>query len=128
LNTSPARAVVGDILVRLGYRPSSVERFGGFHGFAGFKVYLDDGQQLIVKVINRDLWASVLPVQLYRAREVPRVGRTGPFRSLRSAVEHEALCALKAHSDGVPCARLAVIADYPPNAMMMGSTPNRASR
>ena len=120
LNTSPRAAVVGDILVRLGYRPSSVERFGGFHGFAGFKVYLDDGQQLIVKVINRDLWASVLPVQLYRAARFRDVGQDRPFRSLRSAVEHEALCALKAHSDGVPCARLAVIADYPPNAMMMG--------
>ncbi|HEY4608751.1 MAG TPA: hypothetical protein VIH06_06090, partial [Ilumatobacteraceae bacterium] len=53
LNTSPRAAVVGDILVRLGYKPSSVERFGGFHGFAGFRIFLDDGQQLIAKVINR---------------------------------------------------------------------------
>jgi undecaprenyl-diphosphatase len=111
--------VVGEILVRLGYKPSSVERFGGFHGFAGFRVCLDDGQQLIVKVVNRDLWAALLPVQLYRAARFRDVGQDRPFRSLRSAVEHEALCALKAHSDGVPCARLAVIAEYPPNAMMM---------
>ncbi|HZX54392.1 MAG TPA: hypothetical protein VFE86_06910, partial [Ilumatobacteraceae bacterium] len=119
LNTSPRAAVVGEILVRLGYTPSSVERFGGFHGFAGFRVFLDDGQQLIVKVINRDLWAALLPVQLYRAARFRDVGQDRPFRSLRSAVEHKALCALKAHSDGVPCVRLAVIAEYPPNAMMM---------
>jgi undecaprenyl-diphosphatase len=111
--------VVGDILERLGYRVASVERFGGFHGFAGFKVFLDSGQQLIVKVISHDLWASLLPVQAYRAARFRDVGQDRPFRSLRSAVEHEALCALKAHSDGVPCARLAVIAEFPPNAMMM---------
>lgn len=118
-NTSPRAAVVGEILQRLGYRLSSVERFGGFRGFAGFKVFLDDGQQLIVKVISRDLWAAILPVQLYRAARFRDIGQDRPFRSLRSAVEHEALCALKAHSDGVPCARLAVVAEFPPNAMMM---------
>ncbi|MEP7202987.1 MAG: lysylphosphatidylglycerol synthase transmembrane domain-containing protein [Ilumatobacteraceae bacterium] len=119
-NTSPRAVTVGEILERLGYKVSSVERFGGFHGFAGFRVYLDDGQQLIMKVINRDLWAAILPVQMYRAARFRDIGEDRPFRSLRSAVEHEALCALKAHSDGVPTARLAVIAEFPPNAMMMG--------
>jgi undecaprenyl-diphosphatase len=118
-NTSPRAAVVGEILERLGYKLSSVERFGGFRGFAGFKVFLDDGQQLIVKVISRDLWAALLPVQMYRAARFRDIGQDRPFRSLRSAVEHEALCALKAHSDGVPCARLVVVAEFPPNAMMM---------
>jgi undecaprenyl-diphosphatase len=118
-NTSPRAVVVGEILERLGYQVSSVERFGGFIGFAGFKVFLDDGQQLIVKVISRDLWAGLLPVQMYRAARFRDVGQDRPFRSLRSAVEHEALCALKAHSDGVPTARLAVVAEFPPSAMMM---------
>ena len=118
-NTRPRAAAVGEILERLGYKVSSVERFGGFRGFAGFKVYMDDGQQLIVKVISRDLWAALLPVQIYRAARFRDVGQDRPFRSLRSAVEHEALCALKAHSDGVPAARLAVVAEFPPNAMMM---------
>jgi glycosyltransferase 2 family protein len=118
-NTTPRAAVVGDILQRLGYRVSSVERFGGFRGFVGFRVDTDDGQQLIVKVISRDLWASLLPVQMYRAARFRDVGQDRPFRSLRSAVEHEALCALKAHSDGVSTARLAVVAEFPPNAMMM---------
>ncbi len=118
-NTSPRAVAVGEILERLGYRVCSVERFGGFHGFAGFKVYMDDGQQLIVKVINRDLWTALLPLQTYRAARFRDVGQDRLFRSLRSAVEHEALCALKAHSDGVPTARLAVVAEFPPNAMMM---------
>lgn len=118
-NAHPRAAVVGQILERLGYKLSSVERFGGFHGFAGFRVCLDDGQQLIVKVISHDLRAGLLPVQLYRAARFRDVGQDRPFRSLRSAVEHEALCALKAHSDGVPCARLVVVAEFPPNAMMM---------
>lgn len=119
LNTRPRAAAVGETLQRLGYDVSAVERFGGFHGFAGFKVYIDDGLQLIVKVISRDLWAGVLPVQLYRAARFRDFGQDRPFRSLRSAVEHEALCALKAHSDGVPTARLVVVAEFPPNAMMM---------
>ena len=118
-NTSPRAAEVGEILERLGYTVSAVERFGGFRGFVGFRVDIDDGQQLIVKVISRDLWASLLPVQMYRAARFRDVGQDRPFRSLRSAVEHEALCALKAHSDGVPTARLAVVAEFPPNAMMM---------
>ncbi|MEA3184827.1 MAG: hypothetical protein QOJ74_1304, partial [Ilumatobacteraceae bacterium] len=118
-STSPRAVAVGEILGRLGYKVSSVERFGGFHGFAGFRVYIDDGRQLIVKVISRDLRAGLLPVQMYRAARFRDVGQDRPFRSLLSAVEHEALCALKAHSDGVPTARLAVIAEFPPNAMIM---------
>ncbi len=118
-NTRPRAVVVGQILERLGYKVSSVERFGGFRGFAGFRVYIDNGQQLIVKVTSRDLWAALLPVHMYRAARFREVGQDRPFRSLRSVVEHEALCALKAHSDGVPTGRLAVVAEFPPNAMMM---------
>ena len=118
-NTRPRAAAVGEILEHLGYKVSSVERFGGFRGFAGFRVHIDNGQQLIVKVVSRDLWASLLPVQMYRAARFREVGQDRPFRSLRSAVEHEALCALKAHSDGVPTGRLAAVAEFPPNAMMM---------
>ncbi len=118
-NISPRAAAVGEILERLGYKLSSVERFGGFRGFAGFRVYVEDGQQLIVKVISRDLWTALLPVQMYRAARFRDVGQDRLFRSLRSSAEHEALCALKAHSDGVPTARLAVVAEFPPNAMMM---------
>jgi uncharacterized protein (TIRG00374 family) len=118
-NTSPRAADVGNILGGLGHQVSSVERFGGFHGFVGFMVRLADGQQLFVKIVGRDSWATLLPVRLYRAARFRDVGQDKPFRSLRSGVEHEALCALKAHSDGVPTARLVAIAEFPPDAMMM---------
>jgi undecaprenyl-diphosphatase len=118
-NTRPRARVVGEILHRLGYAPSAVERFGGFHGFAGFRVWLHDGRQLFVKIVSRDSFAALLPVRLYRAVRFRDVGEDRPFRSLRSAVEHEALCSLKAHSDGVPTARLAVVTEFPPDSMLM---------
>jgi undecaprenyl-diphosphatase len=129
-NTRPRAAVVGQILQHLGHRLSSVERFGGFHGFDGFRVGLDDGRQLFVKIISRDSWAALLPVRLYRTVRFRDVGQEQPFRSLRSGVEHEALCALKAHSDGVPTARLAVVSEFPPAAMMVAfdSRPFRSLR
>jgi uncharacterized membrane protein YbhN (UPF0104 family)/tRNA A-37 threonylcarbamoyl transferase component Bud32 len=118
-NTQPRAVVVGEILRRLGYPPRAVERFGGFRGFAGFRVYMHDGGQLFVKIVSRDSWTALLPVRLYRAARFRDVGEDRPFRSLRSAVEHEALCALKAHSDGVPTARLAVVTEFLPDAMLM---------
>ncbi len=118
-NVRPRALDVGTILGRLGYPVSSVEQFGGFRGFAGFRVFLDDGRQLFVKIVSRDSWAALLPVRLYRAARFRDVGQDRPFQSLRSIVEHEALCALKAHSDGVPTARLAVVSEFPLDAMMM---------
>lgn len=118
-NTRPHALAVGEILERFGYRLSSVERFGGFRGFAGFHVGLDDGKKLFVKIVSRDSWTALLPVRVYRAARFRDVGQDRPFQSLRTVVEHEALCALKAHSDGVPTARLAVIAEFPPDSMMM---------
>jgi len=118
-NTRPRAASVGRILDDLGHRVTSVERFGGFHGFTGFRVELDDGDQLFVKIVSRDSWAALLPVRLYRTIRFRDVGQDLPFRSLRSLVEHEALCALKAHSDGVPTARLAVVSEFPPASMMV---------
>ncbi len=118
-NTIPRAQVVGEILQRLEYAPAAVERFGGFRGFAGFRVWLHDGRQMFVKIVSRDSFASLLPVRLYRAVRFRDVGEDRPFRSLRSAVEHEALCSLKAHADGVPTARLAVVTDFPPDAMLM---------
>ena len=119
-NRRPRSVDVGRTLEGLGYEVATIERFGGFHGSFGFMVGLRGGARLFVKVIGRDSLAEVLPVRLYRAARFRDVGPDNPFRSLRSLVEHEALCALKAHSDGVPTARLEVIAEVPPGEMMMG--------
>ncbi|MFZ4720971.1 MAG: lysylphosphatidylglycerol synthase domain-containing protein, partial [Ilumatobacteraceae bacterium] len=118
-NTAPRAVIVGHLLRELGHVPTAVERFGGFRGFAGFRVWLADGRQLFVKIVSRDSWAELLPVRLYRAARFRDVDLAAPFRSLRSAVEHEALCSLKAHSDGVPTARLVEVAEFPPDAMLM---------
>ena len=50
-------------------------QFGGFRGFAGFRVFLDDGRQLFVKIVSRDSWAALLPVRLYRAARFRDVGQ-----------------------------------------------------
>ncbi len=118
-NTRPRAAPVGEVLQRLGYELASVERADGSRGFAGFRVLLTDGQRLFVKIVSRDSWAALLPVRMYRVVRFREVGPDRPFRSLRSIVEHEALCALKAHSDGVPTARLAAVTEFPPDAMLM---------
>ncbi|MCU1391768.1 MAG: hypothetical protein JWM34_196, partial [Ilumatobacteraceae bacterium] len=118
-NTRPRAATVARILAGLGYTSTSVEPFVGFRGYAGFRAHLDDGTGLFVKIVSRDSWTSLLPVRLYRAARFRDTGQDRPFRSLRSAVEHEALCALKAQADGIPTARLVALAEFPPDAMMM---------
>ena len=64
-------------------------------------------------------WAALLPVRLYRAARFRDPGQDRPFRSLRWIVEHEALCALKAHVDGVATPRLATVSEFPPDSMLM---------
>ena len=118
-NTKPRAANVGRILTDLGYRITAVERYRGFRGFTGFRVRHADGTLFYVKIVGRDSWATLLPVRLYHAARFREGPEDGPFRSVRASVEHEALCALKAHSDGVPTPRLAVVAEFPPNAMLM---------
>lgn len=118
-STRPRARTVGTILERLGYDIAAVERAGRFRGFIGFWVELADGAQLFVKVVGRDAWAVLLPVRLYRLARFRDVGQERPFRSLRSIVEHEALSSLKAHADGVPTPRLTVVAEFPPDAMLM---------
>ena len=119
-NNLPRAQAVGEILSGLGYMPASVERYGGFRGFTGFRVEtIADGNQLFVKIVSRDSWTTLLPVRIYRAARFRDGGHDRPFRSLRSAVEHEALCALKVFADGISTVRLAVVAEFPPDAMMM---------
>lgn len=71
-----------------------------------------------MKVIGRDSWITLLPSRLYRAVPFREGGDVSPFRSLRATVEHEALCALKAHADHVPTPRLRAITELRPGAML----------
>lgn len=118
-NVRARGAAVGQVLARLGCRVVAVERFAGFAGDDGFRVALEGGRELFVKVRSRDRWAALFPVRAYRAARYRDLGEGGPFRSLRTTVEHEALCALKARSDGVPTPRLVALADVPPRSMLL---------
>jgi uncharacterized membrane protein YbhN (UPF0104 family)/tRNA A-37 threonylcarbamoyl transferase component Bud32 len=118
-NTRPHPIALGEALVGLGYQVETVERFAGLPGFGGFVVELRDHRRLFVKITSRDSWAALLPVRVYRAARFRDVGSDRPFQSLRSVVEHEALCALKARSDGVPTPRLEVLAELPPDSMIV---------
>ena len=62
-----------------------------------------------VKVVGRDSWATLLPVRLYQAVRFRDGPADGPVRSVRSSVEHEAMCALMAFGAGVSTPRLAVL-------------------
>jgi glycosyltransferase 2 family protein len=73
----------------------------------------------LVKVVSRESWAVLFPGRIYRSLRFRELGEERPFASLRHRVEHEALCALKAHSDGVPTPRLAVVTHFPHDAMLL---------
>ena len=118
-NAKPRAATVGAILETLGYPLTHVERFGAFRGYTGFRVLRADGGTFYVKVVGRDSWATLLPVRLYQAARFRDGPADGPFRSVRSSVEHEAMCALMAFGAGVSTPRLAVVTEYPPSAMLM---------
>ncbi len=125
-NTTARAATVGAALERLGYPMASVERLNAFGGYTGFRATRQDGGRFYVKVVSRHTLATLLPVRFYRAVRFREGPEDGPFRSLRSSVEHEAMCALKAHSDGVPTPRLAVVSEFPPDAMLLAFDSPRA--
>jgi glycosyltransferase 2 family protein len=117
---------VGDAMVRMGYDITSVSRQGGVRAFEGFRVERADGGVFYVKIISRESWLTMLPVRLYKAARFREAGEQGPFRSLRSSVEHESLSALKVYSDGVPTPRLEVVTEFRPGAMLMAFDAPRA--
>jgi len=118
-NTRPNPTSVGDRLAEFGYSFCTVTAGTALPGFTSFRATTKDGRLLYVKVISRETWATFLPVRIYRTLRFREVGDDRPFAHLRNKVEHEALCALKARSDGVSTVRLAVVTDLPPDAMLM---------
>ena len=120
-NQRPRAAEVANVLTRFGYRISSIEvtQEATFRGIATFRANCVNGTLLFVKVVNRESWAAGLPARLYRSIRFREVGDDRPFLAVRRRVEHEALCALKAYSDGVPTPRLTVVGDFPGDAMLL---------
>jgi glycosyltransferase 2 family protein len=120
-NQRPRAAQVAAVLNRFGYNIVSIEvtMEASFRGIATFRARCRDKGLLFVKVMNRESWAAGLPSRLYRYLRFREVGDERPFVAVRHRIEHEALCALKAFSDGVPTPRLTVVSEFPDDAMLL---------
>ncbi len=129
-NHRPRADDVAAVLNRFGYSDMLVTATGspGFRGISTFAASSSTGRTLCIKVVNRESWAALLPGRIYRSLRFRELGEERPFVSLRHRVEHEALCALKAHSDGVPTPRLAIVTKVGHDAMLLAfDTPHLRS-
>jgi glycosyltransferase 2 family protein len=118
------RAKIGDVVAVLARFGHNIERVDvdaspGFQGVATFMAHTTTGESLFVKVVSRESWVARLPGRIYRSVRFRDLGAERPFASLGHRVDHEALCALKAHADGVPTPRLVVVTPFPHDAMML---------
>jgi glycosyltransferase 2 family protein len=78
-----------------------------------------DGSRLFVKVLGQEERSADLLYRAYRFLRLRDVGDERPFTSTRREVEHEALVALKAASDGVRTPPLLAVADVGPDACLL---------
>ena len=77
--------------------PAAVDARGSTPWFAT----TTDGSPLFVKALGRDERDADLLFRIYRFLRLKNVGDQRPFSTLRRAVEHEALVALKARDSGI---------------------------
>jgi glycosyltransferase 2 family protein len=120
-NNRPNVESVSRVLNEFGYELLGVHPIAepDFRGLATFAADLRSGGRLFVKVQGREYDAALLPQRIYRTLRFRELGDNRPFVSVRHRVEHEALCALKAHDDGVPTLRLRVVSQFPNDAMLI---------
>lgn len=76
-----------------------------------------NGDRLFIKVLSPEERAADVLFRGVRMLRLKGVGDERPFSSLKRAVEHEAVGALKAASDGVRTPRLEAVAAIEPNSM-----------
>lgn len=120
-NNRPNVESVSQVLTEFGYELLAVHPITepDFRGLATFSADLKTGGRMFVKVQGREYDAALLPLRIYRTLRFRELGDNRPFVSVRHRVEHEALCALKAHDDGVPALRLRVVSPFPNDAMLI---------
>jgi uncharacterized membrane protein YbhN (UPF0104 family) len=116
----PSARDVADALGRCGLpvarlAPAAVDARGSTPWFAT----TTDGGHLFVKALGRDERDADLLFRTYRYLRLKNVGDQRPFSSLRRAVEHEALVALKARDSGVRTPRLRNVATVGPDGMLL---------
>ncbi len=95
--------------------PAAVDARGSTPWFAT----TTDGSPLFVKALGRDERDADLLFRIYRFFRLKNVGDQRPFSSLRRAVEHEALVALKARDSGVRTPRVRNVATVGPDGMLL---------
>ena len=78
-----------------------------------------DGKRLFIKVLSPEERAGDILFRVFRMFRLKGVGDERPFSSLKRAVEHEAVVALKARADGVKTPLLEAVVDVPPNSMLL---------
>ena len=95
--------------------PAAVDARGSTPWFAT----TTDGSPLFVKALGRDERDADLLFRIYRFFRLKNVGDQRPFSSLRRAVEHEALVALKARDSGIRTPRVRNVATVGPDGMLL---------
>ncbi|MGI9667474.1 MAG: hypothetical protein ACR2N2_10275, partial [Acidimicrobiia bacterium] len=78
-----------------------------------------EGERLFIKVLTPEERAADNMFRVVRMARLKGVGDERPFSSLKRAVEHEAVVALKATADGVHTPKLEALADIPPNSVVL---------
>jgi undecaprenyl-diphosphatase len=78
----------------------------------------EDGSRLFIKVMGPEERAADAMYRFYRTARL-RGGERRTFATVRRAVEHEAVVALQARSDGVRTARLTGIAEVGPSSLLL---------
>ncbi len=119
-NRHPRGRDVADALQRAGVKLRRLELVG--EGVRGATVYVattPDGDRRFVKVFSSDQRDADLVLQAYRWIRIRDAGDERPFSSLRRAVEHEALIALKATADGIATAPLVAVSEVDPEGMLL---------
>ncbi len=117
----PSADDVAAVVTRCGYDVSSVEvaNSANYRSVEAFTAHLRSGESFFVRVVGRESWVAQLPVRIYRSLRFRDLGDDNPFVAVKYRVEHEALCSLKAHSDGVPTPRLMIVAQFPNDSMLL---------
>ncbi|HEY7282645.1 MAG TPA: lysylphosphatidylglycerol synthase transmembrane domain-containing protein [Actinomycetota bacterium] len=119
-NRRPTGAAIAAAMARTGtpvreLHPAGVDARGSTPYFA----VGTDGSPLFVKVLGQDERSADLLYRAYRFARLRDVGDERPFQSTRREVEHEALIALKAASDGIHTPILLAVADVDSDASLL---------
>ena len=116
----PRGAAVVEAMARSGIELAELKRAGvDARGSTPWFATTRNGERLFIKVLSPEERAGDILFRVFRMFRLKGVGDERPFSSLKRAVEHEAVVALKARADGVQTPQLEAVVDVPPNSMLL---------